>query len=147
VVEQGEVVRAADVQPVLGLERDPPRARAARRARREHEEVADEAADGMAVRPRHRRAHEAVRGALEQRDLLAGGGAERVRVAVEPVLVDEGALAEVADPCRAPPQEARERLRLRHRGQRRARDVHRLLERRAHVRRAQGDDVADMAYP
>ena len=71
----------------------------------QHERVADDAADGMARAARDRRGDEAVRRALEQRHLLAGRGAQRLGVAVAPVLVDQRALAQVADAGAAAAQE------------------------------------------
>ena len=61
VVEQRQVVRAADVQPVLRVERDPARAAAAGRARRQHEPVAEQPPDRVARVARDRRGDEAVR--------------------------------------------------------------------------------------
>ena len=48
-------------------------------------------------------------GPSQQRDLLARRGAQRVGIAVAPVLVDQRALAQVADAGAAPPKEARRR--------------------------------------
>ena len=137
----------AKVHAVLVLERDPASPAAAGRARDEHERVADQPADGMAVAAGDRGRHEAVSRALEQRNLGAGRSAQRVRVAVAPVLVDERPPAQVADAAAAAPQEVRERARLRQPREPGAEHVHRLLERRAHVRRAERDAVLDESRP
>ena len=103
VVEQREVVRGADVQRLL---------RPVAGAGLEHEPVADHARHRMVGAARDRRGDEAVAGVLEQRDLLAGGRAQRLGVAVAPVLVDQRAAPHVADPGAAAAQEAREGPRL-----------------------------------
>ena len=130
-------------QSELLLEADPAAAAAARRARREHERVAEQAPDGMRVRWRDRGRDEAVRRALEQRDLRQRLGAQRVRILVAPVLVDQRAAAQIADAGAAAAQEAGERARLGREVQRGAQRVHGLLERCAHVRRAERDPCAD----
>src|SRR5215210_1244174 len=113
VVEQREVAGAAEVHAVLLLEGDPAGAAAARGARLQHERVADQAAERMAIAAGDGRRDEAVGGALEQRDLRARGRLERVRIAVAPVLVHERTPAEVADAAAATAQEVREGARLR----------------------------------
>ena len=146
-IEQRDVVRGADVQPELGLEAELARARRARRARHQHERVADHPAERMARAAGHRGGDEAVRRALEQRHLLAGGGAQRLGVELAPVVVDQRASAQVADAGAAPAQEAAEHPRLGEPAEPEGRVVHRLLERRAHVRRAERDDLADAVDP
>ena len=141
------MVRAADVHAVLGAERDPARAAAARRAGAQHERVAGQPAERVALGARQRRGDEAVGRALEQRHLRAGGGAQRVGVAALPVAVDQRALAQVADAGAAAAQEAAERARLGHRVQRVRGVVDALRERRAQVRRAERDDVAHQPDP
>ena len=108
----------------------------------EHERVADDPADRVARAARDGRGDEAVRRALEQRHLLAGRGAQRLGVAVAPVLVDERALAQVADARAAAAQEGREHARLGQLAERVARDVDTLLHRRTGVRRSEEDHVA-----
>ncbi len=141
------MVRAADAQPVLLAERDRARPPAAGRARRQHEPVAEHPPDGMARVARDRRGDEAVGRAREQRDLGAGGGAQRVGVVAVPVAVDQRSVAQVADPRAAAAQEARERPRLGQCVQGVRREVGPLRERGAAVRRAEADDVADAAGP
>ena len=67
---------------------------------------------------------EVVRRALQQRHLPAGRGAQRLRVTLAPVLVDQRAGAQVADAGAAAAQEACERARLADRAERRRRVVH-----------------------
>jgi hypothetical protein len=115
VVEEREVVCAADAQAVLLLERDAPRAAASRGARRQHEPVADEPRDRMIRVACQRCGDKVVRGALEQGHLLARRRPQRIGIAALPVAIDEGALAQVADAGAAATQQAGERSRLRHR--------------------------------
>src|SRR4051812_29049412 len=89
-----------------------------------------------------RRRDEAVRRALEQRHLLARLGTQRIWIALAPVRVDERALTQVADAAAAPAQEAADGPRLGQHVETRARVVHDLLERCAHVRSAKRDDLA-----
>ena len=91
----------------------------------------------MARAARDGRGHEAVRRPVEQRHLAARRRAQDVGVATLPVLVDQRALAQVADARAAPAQERAERPRLGQRAERGAGHVGGVLERRAHVRRAQ----------
>ncbi len=76
----------------------------------EDERVAEQAAERVAVAAGDRGGDEAVDRALEQRDLPAGLGAQRVRVPVAPVRVDQRAVAQVADARAAPAQEPGERV-------------------------------------
>ena len=97
-VEQREVVRAADVQTVLGTERYAPRATAARGTRHQDQEVPHQATNWVSWAAGDRGRDEAVRRALEQRHLPACGCAKGIGVAVAPVLIDQGASAKIADP-------------------------------------------------
>src|SRR3954468_21568703 len=97
VVQQREVVRPAEVHSVLGAERDTARPAAPGGARREDERVAEEPSDRVARVAGDGRGDEAVRCAFEERDLATRGGPQRVGVEAHPVLVDERALAQVAD--------------------------------------------------
>src|SRR5258708_4227010 len=90
---------------------------------------------------------EAMGGAYEQRDFRQSLGPERARSLAAPVLAEARPPPQVADAGAAATQEARERPRLRREVQRGAHRVHGLLERGAHVRRAQGDHVPDVLRP
>ena len=90
---------------------------------------------------------EAVRGSLQQRHLLARRRAQGIGVATPPVLVDQRAVAQVADAGRAPAQEGAEHPRLGQRVKRLGGHVSPLLERRAQVWRAQRDHVPDALGP
>jgi len=111
-VEQREVMGAAQVHAVLGAKRDPPLATAPGGARAEHQRVAEQAPERVVRRARERRRDEAVGRALQQRHLGTRGGAQRVRIGSLPIAVDERTIAQVADPGAAASQEAGERARL-----------------------------------
>jgi hypothetical protein len=83
------VAGAADVEAVLLLERDAARPGAAGGARLKHEQVSDQASERVFGRARDGGRDEAVGRVLQQRDLLAGGGAQGLGVQVAPVLVDQ----------------------------------------------------------
>ena len=120
VVEQREVVRAADAAARLVAERDPPRAAAAGRARRAaRAQSPSSRPTGWRSVARDRRRDEAVRRARR-----AAAPPRRPRRAARrgrcpsQSRVDERAVAQVADAGAAAAQEARERARLGQRVQR-----------------------------
>src|SRR4051794_32783469 len=86
VVEQREVRGRCDVEAVLLAEGEPALAAASRAAGHEHERVAEQAPERVALAAGDRRRDEAVRRTVEERDLLTGGRTQRVRVAAVPVL-------------------------------------------------------------
>src|ERR1039458_2482885 len=87
VVEEGEVVRPADVVAVFLAEGDfacfalPPG------AGREYEDVAEERSERVVVADSYGGGDEVVRRAWQQGDFVAGHGKERVVIAPLPVLV------------------------------------------------------------
>src|ERR687895_1014545 len=101
-------MRSAEVQPVLGAEGNSARAAAARGALLEHQTVAQQAPEGVLRPATDRGRDEAMRGPRQQRNLSTRRRAQRVGIAVAPVLVDERALAQVADARATPPQEGGE---------------------------------------
>ena len=138
VVEQREVVRAADAAA------RPPRGTGSGACGRGRTRSAPARAQSPSTRPTGWRASRVIVAATkqwvapgEQRDLGAGGGAQRVGVVAVPVAVDQRSVAQVADPRAAAAQEARERPRLGQRVQGVRREVGPLRERGAAVRRAE----------
>src|SRR5215211_1701158 len=143
VVEEVQVVEPSDMAAVLGRERDAPAPALARRAGVGDEEVADRAAWTARLRGKGRR-DEAVGRRIEERALPAAIAQELVRVAVAPVALEAAAEPKVLDARAAAVEEqVRERTRLGQAPQRPVGDVRRLLERRAQVRGAEADHVAD----
>src|SRR3954447_15335160 len=148
VIEEPHVIESADVTAVLDLERDPAPAAGARSTRVADEHVARQRSEPIAT-PRQRRADEVVRGAGQERDLVAAVAQELVRVlALAPVLLDAASEAKILDPgASAVEEEVGEGPRLRQAVEWPGREVGRLLQRRTKVRRAEADDVARPVDP
>src|SRR3954468_16003084 len=111
--EQVEMRHAAEVPAAVGLERDPPLGAVPRCARVEDQQVADDAPDWAAGLVREGRADEVEGGVVTEGHVAAAVGEELVGVAVAPVLLDAGAVAEVLAPGAAAVHELGEGARLR----------------------------------
>ena len=139
------MVCATEVVVVLDRELQalaPPRMRP--RARLEHQQVTEDAANRRVGLARQRGADEVVARGGQERDLARGVAHERVAVLVEPALVDEVAVAEVLDPRAAEVERPRERARLGEARERGGGGVRDLLERSALMRRPERDHVMDL---
>src|SRR5437764_11974807 len=101
-VHQREVVGGADVIAVFRPEWDSPGAALAGGAGDQYEDVAQQTSEGVVRAPGDGGRDEEVRGALEQRHLPACRRTQGIGVPAPPVLVDQRAVAAVADAGRAP---------------------------------------------
>ena len=132
---------------MVDLERELAQRPVARGARELHERVADHPPERAVLVARDRRADVVVGRARQEREVRAAVRAPLVGVDVRPVLLQAGAVAEVLHAGAAHGQQARERRGLGQPGEQVAPARGGALERRAHVRRAEADDVAEPLRP
>jgi hypothetical protein len=135
-------VKSADMLAVLDGERDVPRAPRSGGAGHAHEQIAEDGARRIAGCA-DRGGDEVERRAGQEGHVVAAIGEQLIRIAVAPVLLDAGAVAQVLDSRAAYIDQPCERARLGDLGQSPAERIDALLQRRAQMRGAETEDVTD----